>query len=382
MARFRARMDASSPGWEMAFVLERIHLYYFTGTLQDGMLIIPRNGEAVFWIKRSYERALVESNFPCIRKMESYRDAAKETKVPRTVYLETGSLTLAQLQRLQKYFSFTEVLSADTQIAHVRSVKSAYELSLMEEAGRIHRHVLEDCVSSILHEGMDEIELNSDLYSLMVREGHQGMMRFGLFNEMLLGQVCFGTSSISPTCVNTPGGILGMHPSVPLMGSRERKLAKGDLVFIDIACGHKGYHTDKTQTYMFGKPLPDAAIEAHFRCVDIQDEIASLLKPGAIPSKIYNHIIDGIDPAFCPGFMGFGDNQVNFLGHGIGLWVAETPVIARGFDDPLEEGMVFAIEPKKGIPDVGLVGVENTFIVTPQGGRSITGSHRGLMSVY
>ena len=51
--------------------------------------------------------------------------------------------------------------------------------------------------------------------------------------------------------------------------------------------------------------------------------------------------------------MGFGRHQVKFLGHGIGLWIDEKPVIAKGFDEPLEEGMVFALEPKKGIQGCG-----------------------------
>ncbi|HOK51098.1 MAG TPA: M24 family metallopeptidase, partial [Bacteroidales bacterium] len=59
----------------------------------------------------------------------------------------------------------------------------------------------------------------------------------------------------------------------------------------------------------------------------------------------------------------------------------EWPVIARGFDEPIEENMVFAVEPKKGIPDVGMVGIENTFVVTPSGGECITGNHPGLMLV-
>jgi Xaa-Pro aminopeptidase len=44
--------------------------------------------------------------------------------------------------------------------------------------------------------------------------------------------------------------------------------------------------------------------------------------------------------------------------------------------------MVIALEPKKGIPKVGLVGIENTFAVTPQGGRSLTGKSSGLIEVY
>jgi len=44
--------------------------------------------------------------------------------------------------------------------------------------------------------------------------------------------------------------------------------------------------------------------------------------------------------------------------------------------------MVIALEPKKGISGVGMVGIENTFAVTPGGGRSITGESRGLIPVW
>ncbi|MBP7977163.1 MAG: M24 family metallopeptidase, partial [Verrucomicrobia bacterium] len=70
-----------------------------------------------------------------------------------------------------------------------------------------------------------------------------------------------------------------------------------------------------------------------------------------------------------------------FLGHGVGLQIDEPPVIAEGFDEPLAEGMVLALEPKKGVPGVGLVGTENTYLVTPAGGRSLTGSHPGPILV-
>lgn len=383
LKRFRDRMDNTRPGWMLAAIVGKIPLYYFTGTMQDGLLLIPQDGNAIFWVRQSFERAKVESLFPNIREMKSYRDvAAGMGRLPSTVYLETDTMPIAQLQRLQKYLPFTDVKPVDEQIAAVRAVKSQYELSLMEHAGRIHRHVLEDCIPGMLAEGIDEVGLTCDLYSLMMKEGHQGIIRFGMFNEMLLGQIGFGTSSISPTCVNTPGGIFGLHPSVPLMGCRERKLKKGDLVVIDIGCGFKGYQTDKTMTYMFGKSIPDKAIRDHEQCVAIQDQLAALLKPGAIPSEIYTTVMEGLEPEFLDNFMGFGKHKVKFLGHGIGLWIDESPVIAQGFDEPLQEGMVFALEPKKGIPNVGLVGIENTFIVTHLGGRSITGKSRGLVEVY
>lgn len=80
--------------------------------------------------------------------------------------------------------------------------------------------------------------------------------------------------------------------------------------------------------------------------------------------------------------MGYGKRTVKFIGHGIGLTIDEPPVIANGFNEPIREGMVFAVEPKKGIPGIGLVGTENTYIVTPKGGISITGENPGLIPVW
>lgn len=383
MNRFRSLMDGANPDWEIVVIFSKINLFYFTGTMQDGMLVVPRDGEPVLWVRRSFERAVDESLFPQIRPMRSYRDARESMgTIPATVYLETELVPLALYQRLTKHFPFSGFRPVDRQVAAVRSVKSPYELGLMERAGEIHRHVLEDLAPGILREGISEAEFNGELYSVLMREGHHGIVRFGMFeSEVGLGLISFGDNSIYPTYLDSPGGNAGLSPAVPLLGSRDRKLQRGELVFCDIGCGYHGYHTDKTMTYMFGGSIPEPAIEIHQKCVEIQDAIAPLLRPGAVPSQIYDTIIGGLDPGFLKNFMGYGNRQVQFLGHGIGLEIAENPVIARGFDEPLREGMVIALEPKKGIEGVGMVGIENTFLVTPQGGRSITGRHPGLMPV-
>ena len=382
--RFRKQMDNDSPTWEITAVFSKINLYYFTGTMQEGVLFIPRHNEAVFWVRRSYERAAEESLFPVIKPMESYRDAALTMKnLPDTLYIEKEIVPVAMLQRFQKYFPFTVIESADLQISKVRSVKSKYELALMEQSGKIHQRVTEEMVPGLLIEGMSELDFFTELYTVLIHEGHHGVARFGMFDtESILGQIAFGESSIYPTSFNGPGGNYGMSPAVPIHGSRNHKLRKGDLVFVDIGCGVEGYHTDKTMTYMFGKSLTDEAIKIHLQCVGIQNKVASMLKPGAIPSIIYNEIINDLEPDFLENFMGFGSRKVKFLGHGIGLTIDEMPVIANGFDEPIQEGMVFAVEPKKGIPHIGMVGIENTFVVTPQGGRNITGNHPGLLKVY
>jgi len=383
LKRFYGYMDIYYPSWETAVIFSKVNLYYFTGTMQDGMLLIRKGSEPVLWVRRSIERALDESSFPCIKHMSSFRDAALNFEHKEDIiHTETENVPLAHWQRFRKHFPCRDAGSLDKQISLTRAVKSEYELSIMKDAGKKHARVLEELVPGILREGMSEAEFAAELYKVMVKEGHQGVIRFAMYDtEVVMGNMCFGESSIYPSYFDGPGGLYGMSAAVPVFASRERKLKKGDLVYVDVAFGSEGYHTDKTMTYVFGGKLPEDAVKIHKQCVEIQDRTAEMLKPGEIPENIYKKIMDGLDAGFIRNFMGFGERQAKFLGHGIGLHVDEWPVIAKGFKDPLQEGMVFALEPKKGIENIGMVGIENTFIVTPEGGQCITGGNKGLIQV-
>jgi len=379
----RVRMDHDCPEWQLVAIFSKINQFYFTGTMQDGVVLIPREGEAVYWVRRSLQRAQDESQFSDIRPMNSFRDAAQSMeKIPTTIHLETERVPLAMYQRFNKHFAFQQMAAADHAIAAVRAVKSPYELERMVQSGKIHQEVLEKRLPQLLQRGMSEADLGGALYQTLIDAGHHGIARFSMYDtEILLGHICFGESSIYPTSFDGPGGNYGMSPAVPLLGSHQRKLQPGDLVFVDIGCGFDGYHTDKTMTYVFQGELPQSAIAIHNQCVEIQNRTAAQLKPGAIPEQIYASIMAELAPEFLEGFMGHGSRQARFLGHGIGLHIDEFPVLAKGFDEPLQENMVLAIEPKKGIDGIGLVGIENTFVVTPEGGRCITGDHPGLLSV-
>lgn len=383
MKRFREIMEAADQNWQAVVIFSKVNQYYFTGTRQDGMLIIPRDGEAIYWVRRSYDRAMDESQFRDIRPMRSYRDAAAVyVDFPKEVYMETEIVPVAHAQRFQKYFPCERILPVGAHISKLRSIKSEYELDLMRKSGEIHRFVMEERVPRLLIEGINEAEFMVELYAELIKAGHHGVTRFSMFDtEMLFGQIGFGVNSLYPTYFNGPGGSVGLNSAVPVLGNRERKLQKGDLVFVDVGCGCEGYHTDKTMIYMFGREFPEYAERSHKRCVEIQDLVAQMLKPGETPENIYKAIMESVDDDFAVNFMGYGGNKVKFLGHGIGLETDELPVIAKGFKEPICEGMVFAIEPKKGIDGFGLVGVENTFVVTKDGGVSITGSHNGPIIV-
>ncbi len=97
---------------------------------------------------------------------------------------------------------------------------------------------------------------------------------------------------------------------------------------------------------------------------------AELLRPGAVPTEIYEKILAAVDPAFRDGFM----NSCKFLGHSIGLTMDEAPVLAKGFNDPVVPGMTFAVEPKIALEGIGLIGTENTYEVTEDSAaKSLTG---------
>ena len=65
-------------------------------------------------------------------------------------------------------------------------------------------------------------------------------------------------------------------------------------------------------------------------------------------------------------------NGGKFLGHSIGLTMDESPAIANRFKEVLTEGMTFALEPKIALPGIGMVGSENTYLVTANGGKALT----------
>jgi Xaa-Pro aminopeptidase len=64
--------------------------------------------------------------------------------------------------------------------------------------------------------------------------------------------------------------------------------------------------------------------------------------------------------------MGYRENRVNFIGHGIGLELDELPILAKGLKAPIKPGMTFALEPKFVFPE-GAIGIENSFVMTENG---------------
>jgi len=80
-------------------------------------------------------------------------------------------------------------------------------------------------------------------------------------------------------------------------------------------------------------------------------------------------------------FMGHGEGKVKFIGHGFGLEIDEFPIITPEFSETLKEGMVIALEPKFVFPGLGVVGLEDDYLVTPSGLERLTLTDQTIMTI-
>ncbi len=359
-----------------ALILDPLNMYSYTGTMQQGVFFVPRSGEPVFLVRRSYERAQQETPLKRVFPLKGFSqlqatlaELGLKTKI---LGVAETTLPVSVFKALAKAFPGAAFTDISPLLSMIRAKKSDYEVALIRKAGALHETVY-GAIPSMIREGMTEWELGAEIHKKMMASGYTGIMRLAAFGgEMFMGIVSFGESGNYPTASVGPGGLVGLSPAFPLLGGK-KKLGRGEPIFVDTGFGYEGYFTDKTRVFSLGAP-PAAALDAYKICLDIQEAVRCRLKPGAVPSQIYEEVYNQFvyPRGFEKHFMGFGSNQVPFLGHGIGLAIDEFPAIAGKVDTPLEANMVIALEPKKGLEGIGLVGVENTFLVTPEGGEKLT----------
>ena len=96
---------------------------------------------------------------------------------------------------------------------------------------------------------------------------------------------------------------------------------------VDLGGNFNGYMNDMSRVFSIGK-LPEEAYTAHQVCLDIQEKIASIARPGIACEVLYDTAVEVVKAAgFADKFMGTGQ-QAKFIGHGIGLEINEAPVLA------------------------------------------------------
>ena len=375
LKKFTTFMDMADDTWRYIFIFNPVNIYYFTGTMQDGILFIQRDEEPVYFVKRSVERAAEEIRYCKVMAYKELQDIKNELalNVFFPAFVDKSFVTIKLLEEFNSQFEFGKIYSCDTALNMCRSVKSTYELDILKEAGAIHADIMTNIVPELLTEDISERDAALLIFNEFMKNGHQGIVRFERAGmEFQTVNVAFGESSLNIYNYDIPAGITGLYAASPFFGSSKITLKQNDLITIPSVFGVNGYHSVCTYCYAFNS-LIDYIRRQHEHCKTLKDLAVLILKSGAKASDIYTEIMDNIHPEIQGTFMGLGDSTLTHLGRGTGLAVDEFPIISKNNDKPLVENMVINLGFFSSLEGYGVTGMQHTYIVTAEGGVSING---------
>jgi Xaa-Pro aminopeptidase len=185
-------------------------------------------------------------------------------------------------------------------------------------------------------------------------------------SELFYGHLMAGPSAAVPSYLSSPTGGASISPAVA-QGSSFRPIGRHEPVLLDYVFAHRGYLSDHTRIFSLGQ-LPDKLMKAHAAMLEVQSLVKKAGRPGVQAGALYRLAVDAAaDMGYGENFMGVGEQRIRFIGHGIGIELDEYPFLAEGQQMELAEGMIIALEPKLIFPGVGVVGIENTHVVTAEG---------------
>lgn len=370
LRRDKIRSLMALQGIDAALITCNANLIYTYGCVVSGYLYLPLHSPALLFFKRP-NNISGEHSFP-IRKPEQIVDILKEKglPLPAKLMLEGDELPYTEYCRLASIFPEAEVVNGTPLIRQARSVKTAVEIEMMRRSGIAHAKAYEQ-IPSVYRPEMTDIEFSIEVERLMRLQGNLGIFRvFGRSMEIFMGSVLTGDNAAYPSPYDFALGGQGLDPALP-GGANKTPLKEGQSVMVDLGGNFNGYMGDMSRVFSIGR-LPEEAYIAHQVCIDIQNEISRIAKPGVTCETLYNVAIEMATAAgFADKFMGT-DQQAKFIGHGIGLEINEAPVIAPRMKQQLEPGMVFALEPKIVLPGIGPLGIENSWVVTNDGVEKLT----------
>ncbi|MBB6731865.1 M24 family metallopeptidase [Cohnella zeiphila] len=384
--RERLQQELVRHGLSGCLVTQNVGIYYWTGSMQTGYLFVPASGEATYYVRRSVVRAQAESTVRTV-ELGSFRGfgAKLAEDYPACFRFGTRAVLGADLDvmpaqlylRLRELLQNAELTDASALLRRVRSVKSPGEADAIRKAAQVAAVALDEGLRQ-LREGMTELELMTVIEHEMRKQGHVGLMRMRGYNqEIMIGMIAAGAAAAEPSYFDGPAGGRGLTAAAPQSAST-RPIGRNEPILIDIGCCIDGYVIDQTRTAVIGT-LPPELARAYEVSVEILRRTERDLRPSISPEQLYAQALEMAEQAgLARHFMGYGADQVRFLGHGIGLEIDEWPVLAKGFADPLEPGMVLAVEPKFTFPGLGVVGIENTYLIRESDCESLTVSPEKL----
>ena len=271
----------------------------------------------------------------------------------RRVGFEAAHVTVALYEDLGKVLSEqakeqgaqpTELVSTRRIVEPLRAVKDGDELAAIERAVSITDETFL-YLCGYLRPGLTERQVAREIERYMIERGAEGLA----FDSIVAS---------------------GPNAALPHATPSDRALALGEPITIDMGARYDGYCSDMTRTVCMGEPGPQG--QAVYDIVlQAQEACEAGLRPHMNGKEADALARDVLAAA------GHGDHYLHSTGHGLGLEIHEDPRLSKfGEDSVLEPGMVITIEPGVYLASWGGVRIEDTAVVTEDGIRVLTRSHK------
>ena len=368
---FRLQIMLQSKSVQAALFIMPIDVYYFAGTRQNAILWIPAEGEPLLLVRKSLSRAREESPIADIRTFPSSKEFASLFSEDQ---LSIG-MTFDAVP-VQQHLFYTRALPGRTfvdismMLRELRSVKSPFEFEqLCYSAGKLASVFAQ--VPQFLKAGMRELDVSAEMEYRLRKAGHEGYVRMRAFNQELFFGLAVSSGGLNGGFFDGPVTGKGLSSASP-HGASCDEIGVNQPILLDFGGVFNGYISDMTRIFVIGTLDPELQ-RAFDVALEIQEMVRQGMKPGVICEELFFAAAAMAERAgFGSCFMGMPGEQAKFVGHGVGLELDELPVLAKGFALPLQAGQVIAVEPKFVIPGKGVIGIENTFVVTDDGGLRLS----------
>ncbi|MGO9953524.1 MAG: M24 family metallopeptidase [Dissulfurispiraceae bacterium] len=348
-----------------------IDIYYFSATRQNAALWIPTEGDPLLLVRKSYTRAKTESYIADTRPFPASKDfpALFSSRIKR-IGLTFDVMPVQYYQYYSELLTGREFADISALNRELRSVKSPWEVARMRESGQRLAGVFSQ-IPSFLRRGMLEIDLAAEMERQLRKSGSEGAIRMRSFGQEIIGLAVAGKRAAFPGAFDGPVTGQGICSGTPF-GPSYAVIEENVPIIVDYSGTYGNYMMDMTRIFVFGE-LDKQLRKAFDAAIEIQARVTQDLRPGMICEDLYLSALAMAEEAgFGGNFMGNPGEQAKFVGHGVGLELDELPILAKGFRTRLQERQTVAIEPKFIFPGLGVVGIENTWLVSAIGAEKLT----------
>jgi Xaa-Pro aminopeptidase len=367
----------AAKGVDLAVFTYNTDILYYAGSIQPLYLCVPAVGEAFLLTRKAATRIRDEVRHLPLFEFTGTKELRAILTTRGVAQIGTLGMTLdtaafATVERMRELFGGPTLVDLAWEMRTLRMVKEPGEIDTFRRAAAVMAQ-LPAWVRAHMRTGISELEFSAALEFEMRRRGHGSLVRCRREGvEMAAFGVCSGgVNTLAGTKFDGICGGVGLSAAAPF-GAAATPIAPGVPFVLDFAFVLDGYHLDQTRMACLGQPAPEVT-RAYDAMVRIEEAIFAALRPGVLWETIYTDAVALAETlGYADTFMGVGSERVRFVGHGVGSELDEPPFLAPKMSFPLEAGMTLAIEPKVALPGIGVVGIEDTVLITDTGMERIT----------